>query len=196
MTSANFSGGTHDTVFSCVRFGNVLGSNSSLIPIIENQIKKGNTVTLTDERMSRFIMAPSKATELIFEATKIALGGEIFIFKMPTVIIKELIEVLIKIFTPIYNKNPEDIKIEKIGAQPGEKLFEELMTEEEASRAYEINDLFLILPTLKDLYGINESRYDFSLNPARITSYNSRDQNPLTQEKIHSIFKEMFDKYL
>lgn len=193
ITSANFAGGTHDTIFSCTRFGNVLGTSSSLIPIIENQVRKGNDVTLTDERMTRFIMSPKKSTELIFKTTKIALGGEIFIFKMPTVVIKDLIEVLIEIFARSYSKEPSDIKIKTIGTQPGEKLYEELMTEDEATRAFEINDLYLILPTLKDLYEIDEKRYNFPLKSAKISSYNSKDQVQLNKDEIHSILKEFIN---
>lgn len=145
IIDANFYKGHRKTVFSCVRFGNVMGSRGSVIPLFEKQIKTGGPITVTDPEMTRFMMTIPQAVDLVFKATKIAQGGEIFIFKMPVVKLGDMANVMIENLAPRYGYKPEDIQINTIGIRNGEKMYEHLMNEEEARYAYETEDMFVVL---------------------------------------------------
>jgi UDP-N-acetylglucosamine 4,6-dehydratase/5-epimerase len=146
IIDANYYKGHGKAVFSCVRFGNVMGSRGSVIPLFENQIRKGGPVTVTDPEMKRFMMSISQAVDLVFKATKISQGGEIFIFKMPVVKLDDLTKVMIEYLAPKYGHEPEEIQIKNIGIRNGEKMYEHLMTAEEAHYAYETEDMFIVVP--------------------------------------------------
>lgn len=146
IIDANFYKGHRETVFSCVRFGNVMGSRGSVIPLFEKQIKNGGPVTVTDPEMTRFMMTIPQAVDLVFKATKMARGGEIFIFKMPVVKLGDLAKIMIEHLAPGYGYKPEEIRIDTIGIRNGEKIYEHLMNEEEARYAYETEDMFTVLP--------------------------------------------------
>ncbi len=189
MTSANYYKGARDCVFSSVRFGNVMGSRGSVIPLFRRQINAGGPVTITDPTMTRFMMSMSQAVELVFRSAQMSQGGEVFIFKMPTVNISDLAQVLISELAPHYGHRPEDIKIEIIGTKPGEKMYEELMTEDEASRSLERDDMFIILPQIEDeLTKIDESTYDAV--PIRSKDYVSKDVIPITKDEIKTILRK------
>jgi FlaA1/EpsC-like NDP-sugar epimerase len=144
--AANYYRGLRKTVFSCVRFGNVLGSRGSVVQLFEKQIKKGGPVTVTSPDMMRFVMSPRRAIELMLKAAEIAKGEEIFIFKMPALRVETLAEVMIEKLAPKYGYDPKKIKVKLIGRRRGEKLYEELMTEDEATNAYETEDMLVVLP--------------------------------------------------
>lgn len=189
MTAANYYKGKRNCTFSSVRFGNVMGSRGSVIPLFEQQIKSGGPLTITDNGMTRFMMSMSQAVELVFQSAEMALGGEVFIFKMPTVNIPDLAEVLIEELAPRYGHRAEDIDIEIIGTKPGEKMYEELMTEDEAPRSLEREDMFIIPPLLMN----ESSKYDesaYNATPIRSNDYVSKDVMPLTKDEIRTILKE------
>ena len=96
MISSNVYSGRGGTKFSCVRFGNVLNSRGSVIPVFKKQISNGGPVTITDERMTRFIMHIHEAAKLILTAGGLSDGGEIFILKMPSVTVPDLAEAMIE----------------------------------------------------------------------------------------------------
>jgi len=144
--SANYYRGVKKTVFSSVRFGNVLNSRGSVIPLFRMQIERGGPVTVTDPGMTRFFMDIPAAADLILRAGRIAQGREIMILKMPALRILDLAEVMIEELAPGFGHDPADIGIQVIGKREGEKLSEDLMTGEEAERAWESRDMFLILP--------------------------------------------------
>ena len=186
MTAANYYKGARDCVFSSVRFGNVMGSRGSVIPLFKRQIKAGGPVTITDPTMTRFMMSMSQAVELVFKSAEVSQGGEVFIFKMPTVNISDLAEVLIDELAPMYTHRPEDIVIEIIGTKPGEKMYEELMTEDEASRSLERDDMFIVLPQIEDeLVKIDVSAYDAV--PIKSKDYVSKDVVPIAKDEIKAI---------
>ena len=145
-----------NTVFASVRFGNVFHTRGSILPRIENQIKKGGPITLTDQRMKRFFMTKNDAVKLIVNATNLAIGGEIFILKMPLLYLKDLFEVMKEILAPKYGFKSTQIKTTHIGIRPGEKLTEYLLTDFEMEHVLETKDFF-ILPSLFE--SISKSKY-------------------------------------
>jgi len=130
--------GAAKTVFSSVRFGNVLNSSGSVMPIFMDQIKKGGPVTITDKRMVRYFMTIEEAVRLIFKAAETARGGEVFILKMPALKIIDLAEVMIDKY------GDKKIKIKEISKRPGEKLFEKIVTRTEAEQALELKDMYVL----------------------------------------------------
>ena len=129
------------TAFSAVRFGNVLGSNGSVIPLFKKQIERGGPVTITDKRIIRYFMTIPEASQLVIQAGAMAKKGELFVLNMgKPVKILELAENMIKLsgFTPYI-----DIDIVEVGLRPGEKLYEELLMQSETLSATENNLIFI-----------------------------------------------------
>ena len=136
------------TVFLSTRFGNVLGSRGSVIPIFRDQIRKGGPVTLTDPGMTRFIMSLDEAVRLVIESAVLGAPGDVLITKMPAIRISDLANVMIRECAPQCGYRPEDIELRITGPKPGEKLYEELMNEEETRRSFEIERFFVIRPAM------------------------------------------------
>jgi len=138
-----------NTEYVAVRFGNVLGSNGSVIPLFKRQIAEGGPVTVTNKNITRFFMLIPEAAQLVLQAGAFAKGGEIFVLDMgKPVRIYDLAMDLIKLsgFEP--NK---DIKIEVTGLRPGEKLYEELLMAEEGLQNTSHNKIFVGQPTYSDI---------------------------------------------
>lgn len=180
--SANYYKGNRKTSLSCVRFGNVLCSRGSVVPLFSKQIKNKEPLTITDPSMTRFIMSIPKAVGLILKAAEIAEGGEIFILKMPALYIKDLAEAMIEELTPKYGYDPNEIKLQIIGKRAGEKLYEELLTCDETN-VYETGDMFIILP--QNLSN-NTTQYKLLPNYNKVTNivYSSKDTDLLTKDQI------------
>ena len=150
----------HDTVFASTRFGNVLGSRGSVIPLFKQQIAKGGPVTLTDPAMTRFIMTLEEAVSLVLESAFLARGGEVFVTKMPVVRIVDLVAVMLEELAPRHGHRPEKIEVRVVGAKAGEKMYEELLNEEEIRRTVELQRFFSVLPAFKGIY--QNIAYDYS----------------------------------
>jgi FlaA1/EpsC-like NDP-sugar epimerase len=132
------------TIFSSVRFGNVLQTRGSIIPRIENQIKQGGPITLTDKKMKRFFMTKNQSVELILKAAEYAKGGETFVLKMPLILLNDLFDVMKEVIAPNYDLSPSKIKTKIIGIRPGEKITEYLLTDFELEHVLETTDFFII----------------------------------------------------
>ncbi len=182
ITSANYYKGWKRTAFSCVRFGNVLDSRGSVVPLFQEQIKKGGPLTVTDPDMTRFIMSIPTAVELVLKVAEIAQGGETFIFKMAALRLGDLAEVMIEELAPRYGYDPAKIQIEIIGKRAGEKFDEELMTKEEAENAYEVEDMFVVRPLVP---GENHASKE-----ALVKDYSSKGSRLLSKGEIKAILTE------
>jgi FlaA1/EpsC-like NDP-sugar epimerase len=152
MTAANSQPNADGPIFASTRFGNVLGSRGSVIPIFREQIRKGGPVTVTDPQMTRFIMSIEKAVNLVIDSARLCCGGEVFVTKMPVIRILDLAEVMIEELAPRFGYTAPDIEIKITGVKPGEKMYEELLNLEETRRTWELVDYFVILPAFADIY--------------------------------------------
>lgn len=143
ISAANFYKGSKRTIFSCVRFGNVMGSRGSVIPLFRDQIVKGIPVTVTHAEMTRFMMSIPQAAQLVIAAANYSQGGEVFVLKMPILKIKDLAQCLIDSYEQAVGKIHSGGVVES-GIRPGEKLYEELMSLEESERALENKHMYII----------------------------------------------------
>jgi FlaA1/EpsC-like NDP-sugar epimerase len=191
MTAANSNKRDGGPIFASTRFGNVLGSSGSVVPIFHNQIAKGATVTLTDKNMTRFVMSVQESVQLVLNSAKYAKGGEVFVTKMPVIRIKDLAIAMIEILAPKYGRDPNEVNIKEIGTKPGEKLYEELMSHEELRRTIELKSYFSVLPAFRGIYHDINYSYTDIINTVVTDPYTSEHQQPLTIEEI----KDFLEKY-
>lgn len=130
------------TRFVCVRYGNVIASRGSVVPLFLDQIAHGGPVTITLKEMTRFLLSLDQAVDTVFAAARSALAGETYIPKIPSVRLTDLAEVLI---------DGRDIPISYIGIRPGEKIHEILISEEECYRTIERDGYYVVRPMLPEL---------------------------------------------
>ena len=130
------------TVYCCVRYGNVMGSRGSVIPLFLKQIEKGAPLTLTVPTMTRFLMTLDQSVDLVIHAMTHAQGGEIFVRKAPACTVQALAEAIRLKYSPLKDKHP----IKVTGIRPGEKIHEILVNEYEMQRAGETEGYFTIHP--------------------------------------------------
>jgi FlaA1/EpsC-like NDP-sugar epimerase len=183
----NASLGDVKTLFSCVRFGNVLSSNGSVIPVFKKQIKRGGPVTVTSKEMIRFFISIPNAVSMILNVAQKMKGREIFILKMKALKIVTLAEVMIQELAPIYGYKPSEIEIKFIGIRPGEKLHEILMNEEEVGYVSEEDGMFVIRPEIVTPHYISKGRTSDVLPPS---VYDARYAELLTKEEIRELLKK------
>ncbi len=140
IQSNAYRGPARGSVFSVVRYGNVVGSRGSVIPLFRAQ-KEAGELTITDDRMTRFWITLPQAVDLVLTSLQIMQGGEIFVPKIPSMKVIDLAKTI-----------APDAKCRVIGIRPGEKLHECLITEEEGRFAYEMKDRYVVLsPSLEDM---------------------------------------------
>ena len=174
--------GKGKTKFAIVRFGNVLGSRGSVFQIFQNQIKMKKPLTVTDKRMTRYIMSISEAASMILKVTKILEGGEIYILKMPSVRIEDLAKGIIHVYGlrfPDY-RNTSSLKITK---PRGERFHELLITNEENLFCHDIGDIYKISKT--------ENKKQLPYN-----EFSSETASRISQSKLHKIINELIDEYV
>ena len=130
---------TSDTRFVCVRGGNVVGTTGSVMPLFKQQIKENNGITVTDPEMTRFLMSTRQAIGLVLKAVERAVGGELFVMKMPATSLATLAETIISLL------GNENTTMETIGRRPGEKKHEALISRHESPFAKDIGDDYYVL---------------------------------------------------
>jgi FlaA1/EpsC-like NDP-sugar epimerase len=190
ITAANAHRKAGGPIFAATRFGNVLGSRGSVIPLFKKQIAAGGPVTLTDLTMTRFIMTLSQAVRLVMESVFLARGGEVFVTKMPIARIEDLAHVMIELLAPEYDLAPEAIPIRIIGAKAGEKLYEELMNDEETRRTLELERYFVVLPAFKAVYEDIVYTYPDVLADRVDNPYNSSIERAMTRAELRDYLLE------
>lgn len=158
------------TKFITTRFGNVLGSNGSVIPLFKKQIENGGPLTVTDKRITRFFMTIPEACQLVLEAESMGKGGEIFVFDMgQSVRIYDLAKKMVKLSGLELNKG---IEIKITGLRPGEKLYEELLTNEENTK--ETHHPQILIAKVRD-YNFEEISADILLLTGLFDEQNNND---------------------
>ncbi|WP_169567975.1 polysaccharide biosynthesis protein [Sneathiella limimaris] len=177
------------TIYASTRFGNVAGSAGSVVPTFCKQIANGGPITLTDRDMSRYIMSLEQSALLVLEALTLVKGGEVFVTKMPVVNIADLTEVMIEEISPLYGRDPKDIEIRIIGSRPGEKMFEELNTDEEIRRTFELEDLLVVTPAARNIYSSFEYTYDGREPKPVDRVFNSSNEELMTKAEIREFLK-------
>ena len=184
ITAANAHRRGAGPVFASTRFGNVLGSRGSVIPLFKKQIAQGGPVTLTDPRMTRFIMTLQEAVRLVMDSTFLARGGEVFVTKMQVACIADLARVMIRELAASVGHEPDAIEIDVIGSKPGEKLYEELMNDEETRRTVELPKYFVVLPAFKSIYEEIDYTYPGAIAQQVDRPYNSSVEPAMTAEEL------------
>lgn len=190
--SANSYHGHKRTVFSCVRFGNVMNSRGSVVPIFAKQIKSGGPITVTHPEMKRFFMDIPSACQLILKAGMMSLGNEIFILKMPAALIMDLAEEMRTLLAPQYGFSPEDIPLEIVGTRIGEKINEEILIMDETSSVYENDDMYLVVPN-KLPYSTSYSALEQvppGFQPSTRETFSSKDARLLKKKDIADFLRK------
>ena len=190
ITAANSLKMNRRTIFSSTRFGNVLGSRGSVIPIFARQIEAGGPVTLTDRRMTRFIMTLEESCRLVLSAAEKARGGEVFVTKMPVIQIADLARVMIDELAGQYGFDAAKMPVTEIGSKPGEKLYEELMSDEETRRTVELTEMFAVLPAFRSVYEDINYEYDDIVTKTVTDPYVSSPANSMSLADLRTFCAE------
>ncbi|MBW2529365.1 MAG: SDR family NAD(P)-dependent oxidoreductase [Deltaproteobacteria bacterium] len=184
VTAANAALVEEGRAFASCRFGNVIGSSGSVLPLFRRQIEAGGPITLTDPGMTRFIMTVDDAAQLVMDSALLAHGGEAFVTKMRVIRIADLAHVMTQILAPRCGRDPESIQIEEIGPRPGEKMYEELLTTEEMRRTVELDRYYVVLPPFKHRHRAVSYDYDGVRSLESNSPYNSAREEPMGQEAL------------
>ncbi len=167
---------TEQTKICCTRYGNVMCSRGSVIPLWIDQIKAGNPITITEPRMTRFIMSLEEAVDLVLFAFEHGTSGDILVQKAPACTIETLAKAVTSLFAPTH-------EIKMIGIRHGEKMYETLLTNEECAHAVDLGDFYRVPCDKRDL---NYDKYfktgDTERNP--LTEFNSNNTELLNVEQV------------
>ena len=168
FASANNFSGKKKTIFSIVRYGNVSGSRGSVIPFFKNLIKEKQIIPLTHSDMTRFWITIDESVEFVINCLKLMLGGEIFVPKLPSIRITDLIKAMSK-----------NARIKLVGLRPGEKIYETMCPNDEVNNIIEFKKYYVITPSikffvLKNNYKLNKLG-EIGKKVAKNFEYNSKD---------------------
>lgn len=184
VTAANKYSGEHDIKLASIRFGNVINSSQSVIPVFREQIKRGGPVTLTDPRMTRFFLTYEDVTELVVGAMKYTEGGEVFVRRMDAIQIEDLANAMIETVAPQFGHDPDEIEIQLTGRRVGETFHEEILTDREVSRALENDALYAVPPEQSGENGYLTHDGITEFEPVTSVVHSSKNATKLTRDEI------------
>lgn len=178
--AANNIRGNKEIRFSVVRYGNVMGSNGSVIPFFINRKNNGQSLPITDENMTRFNISLQGGVDMVIHALEHAWGGELFVPKIPSYNILDVAEAI-----------APEAKKEVVGIRPGEKLHEEMITTSDSFNTYDLGKYYVVLPTVPP-FKIED--FTIAFNATKVAqgfSYNSRDNTEWeTVESLRDLIRE------
>ena len=169
-----------ETMISCTRYGNVMASRGSVIPLFIDQIRAGKTITITDPAMTRFMMSLDQAVDLVLFAFKNGQNGDIFVQKAPAA----TIELLTTTLKNMLKKHKHEVKI--IGTRHGEKLYETLLTKEEMVKAIDMDEYYRIPSDDRDL-NYNKFFEDGEEVITQAGEYHSHNTHRLNEEELREM---------
>ena len=172
-----------NTIICLTRYGNVMGSRGSVIPLFVQQIEQQNPLTVTDPKMTRFLMTLDDAVDLVLFAFENGLNGDIFVQKSPASDIQTLVNAVKKYL------NVENYSVETIGTRHGEKLHETLLSREEFAIAEDLNNFYKISPDLRNLN--YEKFYESGVRIDSNEDYNSSNTRQLKEKEIISLLEKI-----
>jgi UDP-glucose 4-epimerase len=175
-----------ETMIACTRYGNVMASRGSVIPLFINQIRDGKPITITDPEMTRFMMSLDQAVELVLFAFENGISGDIFVKKAPAATIK----MLAKTVSKVLGKPGHEIKT--IGTRHGEKLYETLLTKEEMVKAVDMGNYYRIPADNRDL---NYNKF-FEEGEEVITQageYHSHNTHRLDEDELTDLLRGLVE---
>lgn len=170
-------------VICATRYGNVMASRGSVIPLFVNQIKSGKDLTITDPKMTRFLMSLEDSVDLVMFAFANANHGDIFVQKAPAATIENLAKALLELFN-------SDSSLRVIGTRHGEKLYESLVSREEMANAEDLGDYFRIAPDDRDL-NYNKYFIEGEEEIANFEDYTSHNTQQLTVPEIKTLLTKL-----
>jgi len=184
FSESQYSKGNVDIIFTTVRFGNVLESTGSVVPLFNSKIKNHDPIPLTDTQMTRFIISPQQAVDLVFNAIKYSRGGEIFVPHLPSFKILDLIEIL-----QIKTKTKNKIKI--IGIRPGEKIHELMINESEIPRTVRLKNFYVINSSIERPHRGRQPAYLKQAKKVKLmTEYSSKD-HLISKTQLKKFFQKL-----
>ena len=194
VTAANKYSGDADIKLAAVRFGNVVNSSQSVIPIFREQIKDGGPVTLTDPRMTRFFLTYDDVVNLVLGAMEHTNGGEVFVHKMDAIKIEDLAKAMIDVLAPTYGHDPETIDITITGRRVGETFHEEILTEREVPRTIENEYLYAVTPEQAGDNGYLTHDGIDGFTQVDTINCSSANAEKLEKQEIVELLKSEFDE--
>ena len=166
------------TRFTCVRYGNVIASRGSVVPLFLDQIRGGGPVTITLKEMTRFLLGLDQAVDTVFEALRSGLAGETYVPKTPSARVVDIAEVLI---------NGRNVPMTFVGIRPGEKIHEILVSEEECHRTIERDNYYVICPILPELRKA-------SIDPPALTEEYSSQHAALDHDALRALLSPYLEE--
>jgi len=172
-----------NTMICCTRYGNVMASRGSVIPLFLNQIKKGEEITITDPNMTRFMMSLDEAVDLVLFAFNNGSNGDIFVQKSPAA----TIELLVESMKNILGKHNHPVKV--IGTRHGEKLHETLLTKEERMKSIDMENYYRVLTDTRDLN--YDQFFDEGEISGNVDEYNSHNTQQLDEDELKQMLLQL-----
>ena len=176
----------NDTMIACTRYGNVMASRGSVIPLFMDQIKNNQTITITDPAMTRFMMSLDQAVELVLFAFENGQNGDIFVQKAPA----STVELLTQTLKNLLGKPDHEVKI--IGTRHGEKLYETLLTKEEMVKAIDMEQYYRIPSDNRDL-NYNKFVEDGEEIVTQAGEYHSHNTHRLNEQELRAMLVDLYE---